>query len=246
MKTGKNRPTQGTLVEYRKIFIKSAIAVGVCIIATYFFAENIFKAMTLPLRESLSGENHLIFTGLTEMFFIYIKIAFFSGIMLAGPYIFYQIYRYKASRLAVNERIGLLISAIITCMLFIGGALFGYFFVFPQAFKFLLGFATDKISALPSAKEYFSLSFKLLIAFGIIFDMPVVVLFLSRVGLVTAAGLKAYRKFAILIAFIIGAVLTPDVVSQFMMAIPIILLYELSIVVAMISGKKQKDLKSQI
>jgi len=238
MKSGETRPTQGPLVEFRKIFIRSAIAVGICVIVTYFFAENIFKAMTLPLRNSLSGDNHLIFTGLTEMFFIYIKIAFFSGIILAGPYIFYQIYRYKAARLTGNEKIGLLISAIITALLFVGGALFGYFFVFPQAFKFLLGFATDKISALPSAKEYFSLSFKLLIAFGIIFDMPVVVLFLSRIGLVTAAGLKTYRKFAILLAFIIGAILTPDVISQFMMAIPIILLYELSIVVAVISGKK--------
>lgn len=238
MKTGETRPIQGHLVELRNILIKSAIAIGVGIILTYFFAEYIFKAMTLPLRESLSGDNHLIFTGLTEMFFIYIKIAFFSGIILAGPYIFFLIYRYKASNLARKEKIGLLISATITSMLFIGGALFGYFFVFPQAFQFLLGYATDKISALPSAKEYFSLSFKLLIAFGIIFDMPVVVLFLSRIGLVTAAGLKAYRKFAILLAFIIGAIITPDVISQFMMAIPIILLYELSIFVAMVGGKK--------
>lgn len=238
METGETRPIQGHLVEFRKIFIKSAIAVGVCIFITYSFAEHIFKAMTLPLIVSLSGDNHLIFTGLTEMFFIYIKIAFFSGIILAGPYIFYLIYRYKASNLGRNEKIGLLISTIITSMLFVGGALFGYFFVFPQAFKFLLGYATDKISALPSAKEYFSLSFKLLIAFGIIFDMPVVVVFLSRIGLVSVAGLKRYRKFAILLAFIIGAILTPDVISQFMMAIPIVLLYELSIFVAWISAKK--------
>ena len=127
-------------------------------------------------------------------------------------------------------------------LLFIVGALFGYFIVFPYGFKFLVGYATEDIQILPSVKQYFSFSLRLLLAFGAVFEMPVVVLFTSKIGLVTPAMMKKYRKFAILCAFVLAAILTPpDVATQIMMALPIIVLYEVSIGISRIVYRKKKE-----
>ena len=123
-----------------------------------------------------------------------------------------------------------------------GGALFGYFVVFPFGFKFFLSFASDTVQALPSVKQYFSFSLKLLIAFGVVFELPVVVFFLSRMGLVTASFLRKKRKYAILLTFVLAAILTPpDVITQSMMAGPLIILYEVGIIIASVSERKKKE-----
>jgi len=127
-------------------------------------------------------------------------------------------------------------------VLFVGGSLFGYFVVFPHGFKFFLAFSNDSLRALPSVKHYFSLAVKLLFAFGFVFELPVAAFFLSRMGVVTADFLKEKRRYAILLIFIIAAFLTPpDVISQFMMALPLVVLYEFSILIARIAGKKKKE-----
>jgi sec-independent protein translocase protein TatC len=127
-------------------------------------------------------------------------------------------------------------------VLFVGGALFGYFVVFPSGFKFFLAFSNESIRALPSVRQYFSLAVKLLFAFGFVFELPVVVFFLSRMGVVTSDFLKQKRRYAILLIFIIAAVLTPpDVITQFMMAVPLMALYEISILIAKVAGKKKKE-----
>jgi sec-independent protein translocase protein TatC len=124
-------------------------------------------------------------------------------------------------------------------ILFIGGALFGYFVVFPFGFKFFMAFSNEYVKALPSVKQYFSFSTKLLIAFGIVFELPVIIFFLAKVGLVTSDFLKTKRKYAILLTFAIAAILTPpDVVTQCMMALPLILLYEIGIFVARFARHK--------
>jgi len=239
MKVEEQPPLQNRLAAFRKILIRSFIAVAAGFAVAYAFSENIFRIMALPLMNNLGPEGSLIFTGLTEMFFVYVKIGFFFGLVIAAPYIFYLIWAYVSPSIPQQDRAFILFCVIFSCSLFIGGMLFGYFFVFPLIFKFLLSYANEHITALPSVKEYLSLSFKLLIAFGIVFEVPVIVFFLSRLGLVTVAGFRRNRKFAILLAFIISAILTPpDIVSQIMMALPIILLYELGIVVAMISGRR--------
>lgn len=238
MKAGEQQPLQNHIVEFRKRLIRIVIAAAAGFAIAYAFSENIFHMMEVPLMNSLGTDGSLIFTGLTEMFFVYIKVGFFFGLVIAAPYIFYQIWALASPAISQQNRAFIIFSVIFSCILFIGGVLFGFFFVFPLIFKFLLGYANEHIAALPSVKEYLSLSFKLLIAFGIVFEVPVLVFFLSRLGVVSVDGFRRNRKFAILFAFIIAAILTPDVVSQFMMAIPIILLYELGIFVAMISGGK--------
>ena len=238
MKAGEQQPLGNPIVKFRKILIRCVIAALAGFIIAYIFSGDIFRLMTKPLMNNLGPDGSLIFTGLTEMFFVYVKIGFFFGLAMAAPYIFYKIWALVSPGIPEKDRGFILLSVISCCVLFIGGVLFGFFFVFPLIFKFLLGYASENITALPSVKEYLSLSFKLLIAFGIIFEVPVLVFFLSRLGIVSVDGFKRNRKFAILLAFIIAAFIAPDVVSQFMIAIPIILLYELGIVVSMISGRK--------
>jgi sec-independent protein translocase protein TatC len=125
-------------------------------------------------------------------------------------------------------------------ILFVGGALFGYFIVFPFGFRFFLSFANEYIQALPSVKQYFSFAIKLLFAFGIVFELPVVVFFLARIGLINADFLKKKRKYAILLTFVVAAILTPpDVITQCMMAGPLLVLYEIGIYVAKIAERKR-------
>lgn len=123
---------------------------------------------------------------------------------------------------------------------FLGGAAFGYFVVFPPAFKFLVGYSNEYLTSMPAVSEYFSLALRLLIAFGVIFEMPILMVFLARMGIVTVAFLNKNRKYAILINFIVAAILTPtpDVVNQMMMGIPLLILYEISVVAVYFFGKK--------
>jgi sec-independent protein translocase protein TatC len=125
----------------------------------------------------------------------------------------------------------------------VGGSLFGYFVVFPAGFKFFLAFSNDSLRALPSVKQYFSLAVKLLFAFGLVFELPVAAFFLSRMGVLSAEFLREKRRYAILLIFILAAFLTPpDVISQFLMAIPMVVLYEFSILIAKFAGKKKETL----
>jgi sec-independent protein translocase protein TatC len=127
-------------------------------------------------------------------------------------------------------------------ILFVGGSLFGYFVVFPFGFKFFIGFSNEYVKALPSVKQYFSFSTKLLFAFGLVFELPVVIFFLSKIGLVTPELLKRKRKYAILLTFALAAILTPpDVITQCMMAGPLIVLYEVGILVARLARKKKEE-----
>ena len=134
----------------------------------------------------------------------------------------------------------------LSTLFFVGGALFGYFVVFPYGFQFFLGFATEKIQALPSMKEYLSLSAKMLLAFGLAFELPLVITFMARIGLVSTAFLKKNRKYALLLFFVGAAILTPpDVVTQVMLATPLMFLYELSIIGARIFGRKKPREKKE-
>jgi sec-independent protein translocase protein TatC len=182
----------------------------------------------------------IIFTGLPEAFFTYLKVAFLSGIILAAPVIFYQFWIFVAPGLYKKEKRLLIPIVTLSTLFFVGGALFGYFVVFPYGFKFFLGFSSDTIKALPSMREYLSFSAKLLLAFGLVFELPLIITFLARLGLVSVEFLKKNRKYALLLFFVGAAILTPpDVVTQIMMALPLMVLYEISILGAKIFGKKK-------
>lgn len=242
MKEDEKQPFLSHLEELRKRLILCAITVGIGFVVSYIFSETLFTLLISPLRERLPDGDRLIFTNLPEMFLAYIKTAFIAGILLASPVIFYQLWMFIAPGLYQKEKRYVIPFVLFSTVLFVGGALFGYFVVFPFGFRFFLGYANDYIQALPSVKQYFSFSTKLLFAFGIVFELPVVIFFLSRMGLVTVDFLRKKRKYAILLTFALGALLTPpDVITQCMMAIPLLLLYELGIFIAMFAEKKKKE-----
>jgi sec-independent protein translocase protein TatC len=181
------------------------------------------------------------YTSPPEAFFTYIKISVVAGIFLVSPYLFYQVWGFVAPGLYKHERRWLIPIAFFSAFFFVTGALFGYFVVFPFGFEFFAGFTTPDIQFIPKLNEYLSFALKLLFAFGIAFELPLFILFLARLGLVTAAGLRKRRKYAILITFIVAAILTPpDPFTQTLMAIPMLFLYEIGIIVAKLFGKRKE------
>ncbi len=234
-------PITAHLEELRRRLVISAIAVGVGFGISYFFAAKIFEVLMAPLIKVLPPDTTLIFTGVTEAFFTYLKVAILAGFFIASPLVLYEIWAFTSPGLYTREKRYVVPFVIFSTVFFVGGALFGYFIVFPYGFKFLLGFATEYIRPFPSIKEYFSLASKLLLAFGVVFELPLFVFFLSKMGLVTSKLLIKQFKFAVLIIFGISAILTPpDVVTQFMMAGPILFLYGISIIVARLFGREAK------
>jgi len=224
------QPFLSHLEELRSRLIICAIAVGVGFAISYIFSKQLFSFLILPLTKVLPDDSRLIFTSLPEMFITYIKVSLVAGIILALPVIFYELWMFLAPALYQRERRYVVPFVLFSTILFVTGSLFGYFIVFPYGFKFFISFATEDIQALPSVKQYFSFAIRLLLAFGLVFEMPVVVLFLTKIGLITPEAMKKFRKFAILCSFILAAILTPpDVATQIMMALPIIILYEVSI-----------------
>ena len=240
--TDDKQPFLGHLEELRKRLVICAIAVGAGFIISYIFAKQLFSYLVLPLTKVLPNDSRLIFTNLPEMFIAYIKVALVAGIILAIPIIFYQLWMFLAPALFRKEKRYIIPFVLFSSILFAAGALFGYLVVFPYGFKFFVSFATEDIQALPSVKQYFSFAIRLLLAFGLVFEMPVVVLFLTKIGLITPDSMKKFRKFAILCSFILSAILTPpDVATQLMMALPIIILYEISIFLSKAIYRKKEE-----
>ena len=233
-------PFTSHLDELRKRLIVCFIAVGIGFVLSYGFKEYLFQVLVHPLVKVMKAGDTLIFTGLPEAFFTYLKVAFLAGLMLAAPIIIYQFWMFVAPGLYDREKRLMLPIVFLSSLFFIGGALFGYFIVFPWGFKFFLGFATETIRPMPSMKEYLGFSAKLLLAFGLVFELPLVLTFLARLGIVSVDFLKKNRKYALLLFFVGAALLTPpDVVTQIMMAMPLMVLYEISILGARMFGKKK-------
>jgi len=240
MDTEDKIPFTAHLEELRKRLVVCFIAVGIGFVACYGFKEKLFQILTRPLISVMNTKDSMIFTGLPEAFFTYLKVAFLSGLILAAPVIIYQFWMFVAPGLYHKEKRLFIPIVFLSTVFFVGGALFGYFIVFPFGFKFFLGFATDTIRPLPSMKEYLGFAAKLLLAFGLVFELPLVITFLARLGLVSVDFLKKNRKYALLLFFVFAAILTPpDVVTQIMMALPLMVLYEISIIGARIFGKKK-------
>ncbi|MCD6270004.1 MAG: twin-arginine translocase subunit TatC [Deltaproteobacteria bacterium] len=230
------------LEELRRRLIVVSVAIAVSTLGSYYFSEDLFRILMAPLLVAMPSDGGLIFTGLTETFFTYLKISLLAGFFIASPVVIFQIWRFSAPGLYAREKRYVFPFVFSATLFFVGGALFGYFVVFPFGFKFFMGFATDFIRPMPSVKEYFSFAVRMLFAFGVVFELPVVTAFLALFGLIRAQTLASKRKYAVLGAFVVAAVLTPpDIISQLMMAGPIIILYELSIIVARICGRKKVE-----
>ena len=242
----KKLPLTGHLQELRKRLILSFIAVWVGFVLCYALADSLFNILAIPLLKVMPAVGTLIFTSVAEAFFTYMKVAFIAGLILASPFVLYQVWAFVAPGLYRNEKRYVVPFVFLGSFFFALGIFFGFFVAIPIGFKFLLGYATDFINPMPSMKEYLSFSIKFLLAFGLVFEFPVVLLLLSKIGVVDAKKLAGQRKYAILLIFIFAAVMTPpDLVSQVLMALPLMGLYELSIILSRFFGKKSMPISSE-
>ena len=241
----KPQPLIEHLIELRARLIWAVGAFFVAFLVCFYFAKQLFNVLVQPFRWAVewAGLNHrtveLIYTAPQEFFFTQIKVAMFSALVLAFPVIAAQIYKFVAPGLYKNERAAFLPFLIASPILFLLGAALVYFFFTPMVMWFFLameqggGEGKVSIQLLPKVSEYLSLIMSLIFAFGLVFQLPVITTLLARVGFVTSDSLKEKRKYAIVISFIVAAVLTPpDPVSQIGLALPAILLYEISIYTA--------------
>ncbi|MBN2720696.1 MAG: twin-arginine translocase subunit TatC [Proteobacteria bacterium] len=228
------------LEELRRRVIICVVTVSLVSLVCYAFKEKIFEFVAIPLVASLPEDNSwMIFTGVTEAFFTYLKISVLAGIFISLPMIFYQLWAFIAPGLYSQEKKVVVPFVIFSTLFFVTGASFGYFVVFPFGFQFLLSFATDVIRPFPSLKEYLSFATKLLVAFGLVFELPLITYFFAKLGIITHRTLARNRRYFIVGAFIISAALTPpDVVTQLLMAGPILILFEISVLVAKVFGRK--------
>jgi sec-independent protein translocase protein TatC len=247
-------PLLDHLIELRQRLLYSVIALFVAFLVCFYFAQTLFDFLAEPLASILlerASENRnprLIFTDLTEVFFTHIKIAFFFGAFITCPVFLTQLWLFIAPGLYKNEKTAFGPFLVASPILFFAGGALVYYVIFPLAWHFFLTFETPGgAGSLPieleaKVNEYLSLVMKLIFAFGLCFQLPVIMTLLARVGLATSAGMAAKRKYAIVGVFIAAAIFTPpDPLSQISLAIPIILLYEISILMAKLVEKKKAE-----
>jgi sec-independent protein translocase protein TatC len=235
----KKAPLTTYLQEIRKRLILSFIAVGVGFLICYSFSDSIFDILAAPLIKIMPSENTLIFRTVAEAFFTYMKVGFVAGLMLASPFVLYQIWGFVSRRLDQDKKRYALPFILAGSFFFALGILFGYFVTLPFGCKFLLKYATKSIRPLMDMNAYLSFSVRFLLVFGLVFEFPVLLLVLARIGAINAKMLAQKRRYAILLIFIFALVIAPpDFISQVLMALPLMGLYEVSILLCKIFEKK--------
>jgi len=230
------------LEELRTRLLICCLAIGLGFIISYFFSSRIFEWLMMPWINAMPpGQSaKLIYTAPHEAFFVYMKVSLISGTLLSIPVILWQIWRFVAPGLYANEKKYMLPVIFCSCFCFVSGVVFGYFVVIPVAFKFFASFSSEYITPMLRTTEYLAFANKMLLCFGLAFQLPVFAFFLAKLGLISSGFLKRKRKWAIVLIFIAAAVLTPspDVVSQLLMAAPLLVLYEASVWIVHFFGAK--------
>jgi len=229
--------------ELRKRVLYALIAVIICFIPSYYFSELIFAFLMKPLIESLPEGSTLIFTRPAEGFTTYLKTAFFASLLLSVPVILYQVWKFVAPALYKNEKKILLPFIFFGTLFFLAGGAFCYYVASPPAFNFLLNeYSSEYVKAFPSIREALSFFMALILGFGLIFEFPLISFILAKIGIVTSKMLSQNRRYALLISCVVAAILTPttDALSMMFMFIPLIIFYELGILVAWVFGKKSE------
>ncbi len=236
------------LGELRKRLMISAGSWLVAFLASYSVGEKLFEFIAGPVRLALPEGSSLVFINATEPFFTVLKVSALAGLVIAFPVIIWQLWSFIAPALYGHEKRLALPFVFFSSLCFGTGTYFGFTFVFPMIFTFLVTYGTNVggVSAMLSMGAYLTLASRLLIAFGLVFELPIVIFFLARLGIVDHIWLAKNRKFSLLLAFVMGAVLTPpDIFSQASIAVPFIVLYEVGIVVARLFGKKKVEVDEE-
>lgn len=233
------------LLELRKrlLYVVLTLAAGFAVF--YSVKEPLFQLLTEPLKKAQGGNLQMIFTAVPELFITYLKLCFFASLFLTLPMLLWQLWRFIAPGLYGHEsRIVWPFLFATPFMFYLGGA-FSFFLVMPVAVPFFFGFAGEGLSALPSVKEYLGFFLKMTFAFGLAFELPVLLVLLSVFGVVNIQKLKWFRRYAVVMIFIASALLTPpDPASQLMLAVPLLVLYEISLILCRILSRKNRDSSS--
>ena len=244
MRLGKGRksPDEMTFLEHledlRKRLFYSFIALFVGFVPGWIFSKQLYEILARPVTQYLPEGTKLAFTTLTAPFMLYMKVAFLASLFFMSPFIFLQLWYFVAPGLYQKEKKYVVPFVLMTTVFFSLGALFGYFIVFPWACRFFLTLARD-FQPVITVDEYFGLALRVLLGIALVFELPTLVLFLSKMGLVTARWMTRNFKYAVLLVFVIAAVITPtpDVITQSIVAIPMLALYGLSILIALAVGR---------
>ncbi|MGB8957773.1 MAG: twin-arginine translocase subunit TatC [Candidatus Aminicenantales bacterium] len=247
MKTGKGRksPDEMTFLEHledlRKRLFYSFIALFVGFVPGWIFAKDIYKILARPVTQYLPEGTKLAFTGLTAPFMLYMKVAFLASLFVMSPFVFLQIWYFVAPGLYQKEKKYVIPFVLMTTFFFALGAAFGYFLVFPWACRFFLKLGAD-FQPVIKVDEYFGFALKVLLGIALVFELPTLVFFLAKMGLITARWMIRNFKYAVLVVFIIAAVITPtpDAITQSIVALPMLALYGLSILIALVVGRGKK------
>lgn len=235
------------LRELRDRLRNAAIAFIAGTVISWFFAKDIYAWLRGPLDRAwaehprLGPKTQMAFGSIVEPFWVYMSVALWAGIFVSSPFIFHQLWKFIAPGLYKRERRYTISFSLASAVFFVGGALFCYYLVLDQLFSFLLGYATDNYNPVLFMRDYFDLTRNMMLAFGFVFELPILIYFLATAGVVTPRSLWRFNRWFVVLAFIIGAVLTPspDVVSQVLMATPMIVLYNAAILVSFLAIRRR-------
>ncbi len=250
MSKGKKSPDNMTFLEHledlRKRIFYSFIAVIAAVIPAWFFSKDIFNILARPITRFLPEGEQLVFNSLPAPFFLYMKVAFMTAIFAMAPFLFLQVWYFVAPGLYRKERKNVIPFVLFTTVFFTGGAAFAFLVVFPFACNFFLNMGGE-FQALITIDQYFSLSLRIILGIALVFEMPTLVFFLARMGLISARVMIKHFKYAVLLIFVIAAVITPtpDMFTQSIIAVPMLGLYGLSILIALVVGKQKQRARDE-
>jgi sec-independent protein translocase protein TatC len=227
------------LVELRDRILRALIAFAVVFVCLFPFAQDLYTLIAGPMLAALPKGKEMLATGVASPFFIPVKVTMMCALVVALPYILYQVWAFVAPGLYAHEKKLIAPLVVSSTLLFLCGMAFAYFLVLPTVFRFLASFTPEGVSFAPDISQYLDFVLTLLVAFGLAFEVPVVVVVLVRIGVISIEKLREVRPYVIVGAFVIGAIFTPpDVISQLMLAVPMWLLYELGIIVAGVLARR--------
>lgn len=235
------------LIELRDRLLRSIVGLLIAFLALFPFANKIYALLAAPMIDKLPEGTHMIATAVVTPFFVPLKVAMMTAFIISLPHTLYQLWMFIAPGLYAHEKKLMLPAIVVSSCLFLCGMAFAYFLVFPVVFTFILSSAPDGVAVMTDIAEYLDFVMTLFLAFGFAFEVPILVVLMAHFGWVTTKQLKEMRGYVIVGAFILAAIFTPpDIISQFMLAVPLWLLYEAGVVVVQIIQRKEKNIHAEL